>query len=482
MPETCHYHSAQPAYWFCPQCQQYHCKACIVRRSPSSPLSEQFFYLCPSCGGYSEFIGITNVMAPFWQRLVRILTYPLSGRGPLLLLALAALLGGLVAEATIWGKILANLLVLAILTYAYAGLMQTAEGKLHPPALTWASFKGEIRPVLQQYLLFLAVGFSGSYLYIQHGPMVGIGFGLVSILLLPSVIMLLFTTRRFTTALNPLLGVQLIFRIGRGYLLMTGILIALMGVPWILARYADLYFDLTKAANLPHLLCGLTHAYYIILAYHLIGYVILQYHDHIGFDIDYEDLMDPTGDKALAAPLTWSQEALQRANLMANDGRPEAAIALIQEATAKQKFNDLELSERYLELLKQCAYTASYDRHAPRHLWLLIKAGRKAAACQLYKELVAADPEFSLHPDQMFELAKWLEERENPQVALKTLKRLVASHPRDPLVPKAYYRIAQLANDRMLDISRTNLKEIIRKHPEQEIILKAKKFLANLGA
>jgi len=42
---------------------------------------------------------------------------------------------------------------------------------------------------------------------------------------------------------------------------------------------------LPQAVHLPLLL--FTGAFYVIITYHLMGYVILQYHERIGYDVDW---------------------------------------------------------------------------------------------------------------------------------------------------------------------------------------------------
>ncbi|MGB5987016.1 MAG: tetratricopeptide repeat protein [Desulfobacterales bacterium] len=477
MNATCQFHPHQPAYWHCPRCRQSHCQQCVIRRPPVSPLSEHYFYLCPLCGDLSEFIGVARIHKPFWRRLPAMLRYPLAPR-VLLFMAATALVGwGCSANTWVCGLSL-NVLGLFILSYALEALIRTAKGDLSAPAIDGGTFGHNLVQVVQHYLLFLALGCAGILAFVEVSLKAGITYLILAGFMLPAMMMTLGMTRNIRQALNPIRAIRLALRIGGSYLLLVLLLTLCLATPLLLGQLALGRLPL----NLHLGVYGLALSYFTIAAYHLMGYVILQYHERIGFEVDYEDILPPAAPSPAARPLTWNQETCKRANLMVAAGKLDEAIAVIQEATAKKRFDDLDLSERYLELLKLAGRGDALDRHAPRHLWLLVKAGRKAAACRLYRELLEKDPEFSPHPAQLYELAGWLGEKETPQAALGTLKRLVRIHPDDPLVPKAYFRIAQILHDRLKDSPRAKqiLDRLLNRYPDHEIAPQVKTYLLNL--
>jgi TolA-binding protein len=70
-----------------------------------------------------------------------------------------------------------------------------------------------------------------------------------------------------------------------------------------------------------------------------------------------------------------------------------------------------------------------------------------------------------------------------PKEAIATYSRLVKEYPEHQLVPKAFYRMAQIFQDRLMspDHARKILAGVKKKYPEHEIIPHVENYLANLG-
>jgi len=301
---TCHYHPHQPAYWYCPRCKQAYCQQCIIRRSPASPLSEQYFYHCPLCGDFSEFIGVANLTKPFWQRIPQLLRYPLAF--PTALLMLATFLVGVPAADAPWTAALAaNLSVLFTLAYAFGALRATARGNLSAPALRVLFHGTHIRQIVFQYLLFMAAALVATFTVVQLGLLAGIGFFVTAMASLPAIIIVLAATNSILKALNPIACFRWAYKMGRSYLLMV-LAIAFITCCALAWRLAALHF---MPAFWHSVLHHPLQIYFTIAAYHLMGYVTLQYQERIGFEADHQDLTPPLRVRAKISSQIFSVQA-----------------------------------------------------------------------------------------------------------------------------------------------------------------------------
>ena len=124
-----------------------------------------------------------------------------------------------------------------------------------------------------------------------------IAFAIAALFFVPSMIILLVTTGSLFHAINPVVFVGLAFRIGWAYFLMNFFLILLGSAPAYLAQYVIRFLP----PDLHLMLFGFAKSFYTIVSYHLMGYVILQYHEKIGYKVDYEDFSDP-GCREISSP------------------------------------------------------------------------------------------------------------------------------------------------------------------------------------
>jgi tetratricopeptide (TPR) repeat protein len=453
----------------------------VIRRSTDSPLSEQYFYHCPHCGDLTEFTGANPEIKPFWQNLPKILRYPLNRTGMLVVLGLPFVGWGCAATQT-QGHLLLhlvfNLLGLVLLAIAVTALQATAGGDLKFTGFNRFNFKTTVLRSVQHYLLYMMIGLGCILACIKVGAIAGIAFLFAGVMYLPAAVITLTQTESGFQLLIPYRVFTTAKQIGKPYPLLVALLFLLMVFPMGLG----LSIQGCLPAKMHLLLFGIAQSYMLLVMYHLIGYAIFQYRYKMeGHGAD-GIISTPWAHGFPRESLAWHQDLLERVNLIVAADKPDEAIELIQNATAVHKFDDLELSARYYELLESRNRYNAIERHVPRHLWLLIKAGKRKEACSLYREMVAKDPEFSPHPTQLFELASWLAEEEPPLVALGTFQQLVRSHPNDPLVPKAYFRIAQILNNQLMEPSRAKsiLKRLLTRYPDHEIIPKVKRYLVSV--
>jgi TolA-binding protein len=120
--------------------------------------------------------------------------------------------------------------------------------------------------------------------------------------------------------------------------------------------------------------------------------------------------------------------------------------------------------------------------HAENYLDLLAAKNNKNKALKVYVECTKVKPDFLPAANVLFKLAGWLNELGKSKEAIATFNRLVKAYPESPMVPKAFFRMAQIFQDRLMstDNARKILTGVKNKYPDHEIIPHVENYLANL--
>jgi tetratricopeptide (TPR) repeat protein len=120
--------------------------------------------------------------------------------------------------------------------------------------------------------------------------------------------------------------------------------------------------------------------------------------------------------------------------------------------------------------------------HGIIHLEFLLRNNQNQKAFEVYSQCLLKDPAFSPPPLILFRLGKWMVEDGKIKEAIGAYNQIVKVYPNDPLVPKAYFRAAQIFHNRLLNPSRSKkiLNSLIKKYPNHEIIPQVKAYLGHL--
>jgi tetratricopeptide (TPR) repeat protein len=372
-----------------------------------------------------------------------------------------------------------GVLWMVVLKYSFESLKATAGGNLIPPAISSKTISDDIQQVLKQFVIYIILFFAFGYFSATIGPFIGFVFLLGALFFVPAMIILLVTSSSLFQAINPVAFVGLAFRIGWAYLLMNFFLFLLGSAPAFLAQYIIRIFP----PGLDLLLFNFAKSFYTVVSYHLMGYVILQYHEKIGYRVDYEDFRDPAAEVYEPQEVDPDAAILNAVNPLIQEGKLDEAVALIKERTKQVGIKGVNLSERYYNLLKMRKRTSEMLVHGINYLGLLTAENHKSKAVKVYLECLKLKPEFLPGAPALFKLGGWLSENGKTKEALAAYNRLVKGYPQNPIVPKAYFRVAQLFHDRLMNSekARKMLDALRRKYPDHEIIPHVESYLAQLN-
>ena len=428
--------------------------------------------MCPKCTVETTWFGSSDIIKPFWERLPKFFSYPLSP-GPMVYLAFLAL--GSLVTWSIWVQLACWALVL---NYSYAALRQTAQGRLVPPPLWDDTATKNLGQVFKQLILYIILFIVSLAVIRQFGPIIGMLFIILILFLLPSMIIILVNTQSLLTTLSPKAILALPFKIGKGYFIMFIFLALLLFAP-------GAFLNWISPALPPFLyryVLGFAENFYTLISYHLMGYVLLQYHDQLGYEIGIDDIKDsdvPKREKADDAEAL----ALKRVEMLCREGKFDDAITHIKQWQSDGGAFNPELSERYFDLLKNKGLTSEMIKHANTYLGFMVEQWKKKETLDAYNICVTKDPKITLDPQIMFKIGEWLSDTGRPKDAIKILSRLAKAYPDDPFFPMSYFRAAQIYNDRLMDLASAEkiLKMLVKKFPDHDMAPKFQNYLAHIS-
>ena len=477
MANFCTYHPGKRAWCYCDKCGSYYCADCARRTRVFYGKPKDFFF-CPKCNIEAEMLSVASLIDPFWKRLNKFFTYPLQLR-PLAFILILPLFAVILQRVP-----LINLVIFAIqMKYCYDVLRSTANGGLSAPKVSCAIEFSDIAMVLKQFLLIIIPSCIIVMIFIWFGSFIGILSIVLVLLLVPSMIIVLVSSESLIAALNPVYCITLATRIGASYLLLCLFLLLLFFAPGFILKLA--------AGVMPKsLLAYVSYAavlYYTVISYNLMGYVILQHHEEIGYKVDADEFIEQKeafkGEESPAPKESESAEAIiSRSETLIRAGRTDDAL-FVMESWMRKNGSDKTVSERFYNLLKVTKKTPELLAHAKTHLDLLTAENERDSALNVYTECLACDPEFEPGPEVLFKIGQWQIDTGDTRTGAETLVRFVKTHKGHQLVPNACFILARGLHEKMHDSARAEklLKNVIQRYPHHDLTVHAQKYLAEMG-
>ena len=366
-----------------------------------------------------------DAIEPFWLRLRQITLYPLQKEALFTISAFALLriLGFLPGSI---GRI-ANLLVaVAVYKYATEVLVATANGRMDAPTGYQTDEEvGWLQVKLQAGLVILAVlAMVLLPVPLAIAAVVFIGFGI------PGATMSAAIDRNLWHALNPVTWVQIMARLGAPYFLVGVlsfvILMSQLNAQSLLLPFLPTWLGLIVFYFISH--------YATVVTFHLMGYLIYQYHELLGYEVEERQVIK----RPMEAGILADAEELVR------EGNTQAAEEMLREEIDTRGAIPA-VHDRYRKLLALRGDTEKLLKHGREYLNVLINQDQDKKALEVIRECRALDKAFMpTEPGYITRLAHKAAEIGQSQLALEITSGFHRVHPKHPDVAKNYLLAARL--------------------------------------
>jgi hypothetical protein len=407
------------------------------------------------------------VRPPFWRNIGAILRYPLQGAAITSIGAFA--LFSAVGILPWVGVVLLLILWTAAFRYAIEVLERTANGYADAPELGLDA-GGDIgrRMLFLQLLFVLAEVFCARIddAGLRWLIMIPLAFAQ------PAATLTLALARNLESALNPLVWLRIVSRLGAPYLV-------LVVAPLMLGLLQDQANGLIAHA-LPSvfamMLTGLIAFYLLVLEFHLIGYLIYQYRERIDWTPQW---MPPLLPSDRHAPFLAHIERLVA------DGDGVHAAVEFEPYLRGAMHATPAMHDRYRQLLTKLGDTPALLRHGDLRIGQLLAVHDHRQALALLRESLALDPAWRpAAPEHSAALSDAAERTGQAQIALLLLREFHVRHPKHPDAPLHALHAAQLLLDREGNAvaARALLQEVATRYPQHPLEPELQSRLAELDA
>lgn len=404
-------------------------------------------------------------ITPFWQRLREITLYP-SRPAALMTVVLLALLR-LLAFLPGVGWIVGLAIWVAVYKYAFEVLRDSANGRTEPPegslnvdeSLGWGGIGLQFMFVLLNVLALVLLPAPLALLVV-----------LLLALGMPGAVMSYAMDENFWHALNPATWLAVMARLGWPYFLAVILILVInlgaQNAQGLVARVMPQFIGIPIFYCIAH--------YALIATYHLMGYLIYQYHDVLGYE--------PKEQVVLKRPLDADQGVLDDADELVQQGETDAAAAMLRGHLRERGGSDA-VHAQYRKLLRRANDRAELLRHAQERLPALLAQDKDKAALDLLHETLLLDPGFAPPlAEQVTRLAGQAAQLGQAQLALRLLQGFAKRFPKSPDIPANYLLAARLLSERMGKDAeaRALLRQLKAAFPQHELMPQVDALLAML--
>ncbi len=423
----CKYHPLSPALWWSGDYETGYCERCVdySETAAGSPKAKSFL-----TGSELEYLGSAHSAVPFWERIPAFFKYPFHSNG-ILFLAAVMLVGSIMTAIggiiTLAGMIFS---LAAITKYGFMVIEQTARGDFNPPAWNKA-FSGDLSIFFKQigvqivFGVFLAaVSFLGSELF-------NFLASLIVIFLMPASLMVFAMEEDIGSAVSPTHLLEFISRIGGAYFILYVFLI-LFSMAHV-GFFSLLWGEVPETWLAPLFVSA--SLYFMLVAYHLMGYVIFQYQSALGFVSEDE--------KTVERRMKAIDPFDARIDVLAKEGRYEDCLKVFKKALHYHP-NDFKKHDNLSKILVALDHREAALEHGNSYLTKLHQVGDDARLYFLYSYYQQLDPEFLPDdPGVRHVIAEQLYGRGKYDQVIKMLAKMHKLYPNYQDVPGAYYLLAE---------------------------------------
>ena len=194
-------------------------------------------------------------------------------------------------------------------------------------------------------------------------------------------------------------------------------------------------------------------AYFTVIMFNMMGYVVYQYHEDLGFE-DVREFAEPEsvrrGPRSSASiPAAGTAQPPSdpfetEINVLVNEGKLDEAKDRMHRRV-EGPAGTLEDREKYHKLLQLAKDKAESSRHGADYIRALTHTGEGTRAVQVYEDCMRLDPEFQVTDGhQSFRLAERGYAMGRNDTALRLINRFAKRFPKHERTPDAFLLAAKL--------------------------------------
>ena len=361
---------------------------------------------CLHCGKQLEFRQTQSDVVPFWKRLNDFFLYPFQ-LGPMVLIGIAVLASLLVPPG--WIALITSLFIVFLqFKYGFNVIAAMAEGEFYAPSLRGTLSGGGYDLVYKQFAIVFFMLVMPSIVSTQLSPVLGIPLGIFFLLALPMSTIVLAREQSLRAALNPIILVTSIYRIGWAYLLVYLYLLMMFGSS---LTFGQLAFEFA-GANAAQVITSASGYYFALVMYSLMGYMMYQYrHKLDSASTSMETSVTPEADREDP-----------RVHVLLQQGEYQRAMDLLANNWKTQTYPPT-LIEKYVKIARFTGAWEHLRESLSSILSELMKAKHTAMMPRLLRDLYAVQPDFEIKNMQLaMQVAGAVRERGDSKLAVRLLQ------------------------------------------------------------
>ena len=220
-------------------------------------------------------------------------------------------------------------------------------------------------------------------------------------------------------------------------------------------------------------------SYFLLIIFHMIGYVIYQYHEELGYQVEVE--FEPQTPKRHGAA-TPSHPVVNEASILIKEGDMDGAFALLRDASQKQpEDSDILDQVHKLALLNQDEKILLENINPL--LTALIKDNKTKRAAEVYLDIHNRQANFRPeNPDQVLPLAQQLQRLAKHKDALGIMNGFAKNHPEHKDIAQLYFMGAKILCERFKQDRKAKaiLHDLLNKYPSHELVTDIRHYLGTI--
>lgn len=431
--QNCKYHPDVPARWNCADCGIDFCMDCV-----STDYTRHKAH-CPVCKTEVEPVAAKNFIVPFWQRLDKLLAYPLQMSPAVFIVVVALVLSFLPSMF----RIVDGICILMLYKYSFVILERTAWGRRDAPEVDMEIFFDRFWLPAKFFAIIILMAVAIYYMYANLGVVAAGLLALMFLLGLPAMLMVLATEEDFFRAINPTVYIAVMRAIGPAYFLMYAFLL----LTFVISQLGQIVLWTSLPGFLGEPLGYLLAIYGMVLSFHLMGYVVYQYHDELGFNVSRT--IDTRPEAFDDGNVQRTDMELNEIQILITEGKAEEAMARLRAKVARNSTN-LALHDLYLKTLLEKHQAEEYLAHARQYVNILLGTNKWKEAARVFEQAFNLDKSFRpSDPDKFYLLARVLRESRAFKAMVGLINGFHKQHANHPDLPKLYLLAAQVLNEEL---------------------------------